>query len=124
MYSDKGGNDADRDGHEADGRIGRQLRLLSREIDEDNIVKICQQIQVMEHFAFRKRQNSIGNLFCANLQESLVVHDNMRYIRYNLITIGNSLIETFKLATSWQTRAVVALTLARLGYVSDLDFNR
>lgn len=29
-----------------DGRIGRQLRLLSRELDEDNVLKICQQLQV------------------------------------------------------------------------------
>jgi len=29
-----------------DGRIGRQLRLLSRETDEDVITKICQQLQV------------------------------------------------------------------------------
>ena len=29
-----------------DGRIGRQLRLLSRETDEDVICKICQQLQV------------------------------------------------------------------------------
>lgn len=29
-----------------DGKIGRQLRLLSRETDEDVIIKICQQLQV------------------------------------------------------------------------------
>ena len=50
--------------------------------------------------------------------------ENLRYIRYNLLTIGNSLMEAFKLATSAQTRSAVALTLARLGYVSDHEFHR
>ena len=39
---DKGNESADSE----DGRIGRQLRLLSRETDEDVICKICQQLQV------------------------------------------------------------------------------
>lgn len=33
-----------------EGRIGRQLRLLSRETDEDVICKICQQLQVSRYF--------------------------------------------------------------------------
>lgn len=33
-----------------DGRIGRQLRLLSRETDEDVICKICQQLQALKTF--------------------------------------------------------------------------
>ena len=33
-----------------DGRIGRQLRLLARETDEDSLLKICQQLQVEIYF--------------------------------------------------------------------------
>ena len=32
-----------------EGRIGRQLRLLMRETDEEVIAKICQQLQVLMH---------------------------------------------------------------------------
>ncbi|KAK4015632.1 hypothetical protein OUZ56_030607 [Daphnia magna] len=83
-----------------DGRIGRQLRLLSRETDEEVICKICQQ-----------------------LQEAFLLQDNLRYIRYNLIPIANSLIETYKVANSAQARQAISLAISKLGYVSDHDFN-
>lgn len=38
-------NDPSENFSSEDGRIGRQLRLLSRETDEDVICKICQQLQ-------------------------------------------------------------------------------
>ena len=53
-----------------------------------------------------------------------MLQDNLRYVRYNLITIGNSLIEALKMVTSFQTRREIALTLSRLGFVSDHDFHR
>ena len=84
-----------------DGRIGKQLRLLSRETDEDIIIKICRQ-----------------------LQESFLVQENLRYIRYNLIPTANSLLDAQKLVNSFQARFEIALTLSRLGYVSDHDFHR
>ena len=84
-----------------DGRIGKQLRLLSRETDEDVIIKICRQ-----------------------LQESFLIQENLRYIRYNLLPTANSLMETLKLVNSTQARFEIALTLSRLGYVSDHDFHR
>ena len=40
-------NESSGDGYSSeDGRIGKQLRLLARETDEDVIIKICQQLQV------------------------------------------------------------------------------
>ena len=44
---DKGG-DFSSDNFSEDGRIGRLLRLLSRETDEDVICKIGQQLQVLQ----------------------------------------------------------------------------
>lgn len=41
------GNDYGSENFNEDGRIGRQLRLLSRETDEDVICKICTQLQVV-----------------------------------------------------------------------------
>ncbi|EFX69271.1 hypothetical protein DAPPUDRAFT_228726, partial [Daphnia pulex] len=93
-------NDSNENFSSEDGRIGRQLRLLSRETDEEVIIKICQQ-----------------------LQEAFLLQDNLRYIRYNLIPIGNSLIETYKLINSTQARQTVSLAISRLGFVSDHDFN-
>jgi len=84
-----------------DGRIGKQLRLLSRETDEDVIIKICRQ-----------------------LQESFLIQENLRYIRYNLIPTANGLMDAQKLVNSFQARFEIALTLSRLGYVSDHDFHR
>ena len=43
---EKSSESADNHAGQEEGRIGRQLRLLSREINEDNIVKICHQLQV------------------------------------------------------------------------------
>jgi hypothetical protein len=40
-------NDSTENFSSEDGRIGRQLRLLSRETDEEVIIKICQQLQVI-----------------------------------------------------------------------------
>lgn len=57
-------------------------------------------------------------------QEAFLLQDNLRYIRYNLIPIANSLVETYKLANSAQARQAISLAISRLGYVSDHDFNR
>lgn len=53
-----------------------------------------------------------------------MLSDNFRYIRYNLMSIANSLLDTLRSITSAQARQTVAQTIARLGYVSDHDFER
>lgn len=52
-----------------------------------------------------------------------MVHDNVRYVRYNLMSIGNSLMDIYKVVTSSQARREVSITLSRLGFVSDHDFH-
>lgn len=105
-----------------DGRIGRQLRLLSRETDEDVIIKICQQLQVFRHSSIIFFLLLLKILF--ELQEAFLLQDNLRYIRYNLIGIGNSLLDTYKLVSSQQGRQSISMAISRLGFVSDHDFNR
>lgn len=51
------------------------------------------------------------------------MQENVRYVRYNLLSIGNGLMDVYKVVTSIQARREVSTTLARLGYVSDHDFH-
>ena len=51
------------------------------------------------------------------------MQDNVRYVRYNLLSIGSGLMDVYKVATSTQARREVSMAIARLGYVSDHDFH-
>ncbi|KYN40743.1 Serine/threonine-protein kinase SMG1 [Trachymyrmex septentrionalis] len=84
-----------------DSRISKLLRRLCREDDYDHLMVLCKQVQ-----------------------ESIVAHENQRYIRRNLETICESLLDFLHSGPGQEAKQQVAKCLGRIGYVVEQDFKR
>lgn len=84
-----------------DSRISKLLRRLCREDDYDHLMVLCKQVQ-----------------------EGIVAPENQRYIRRNLETICESLLDFLHSGSGQEVRQQVAKCLGRIGYVVEQDFKR
>ncbi|KYM96819.1 Serine/threonine-protein kinase SMG1 [Cyphomyrmex costatus] len=84
-----------------DSRISKLLRRLCREDDYDHLMVLCKQVQ-----------------------ESIVAPENQRYIRRNLETICESLLDFLHSGPGQEAKQQVAKCLGRIGYVVEQDFKR
>ncbi|XP_011689275.1 PREDICTED: serine/threonine-protein kinase SMG1 [Wasmannia auropunctata] len=84
-----------------DSRISKLLRRLCREDDYDHLMVLCKQVQ-----------------------EGIVAPENQRYIRRNLETICESLLDFLHSGPSQEAKQQVAKCLGRIGYVVEQDFKR
>lgn len=83
-----------------DSKISKLLRRLCREDDYDHFV------------------------LCKQVQEGIVAPENQRYIRRNLETICESLLDFLHSGPGQEAKQQVAKCLGRIGYVVEQDFKR
>ncbi|KAL0113113.1 hypothetical protein PUN28_012373 [Cardiocondyla obscurior] len=84
-----------------DSRISKLLRRLCREDDYDYLMALCKQVQ-----------------------EGIVAPENQRYIRRNLETICEGLLDFLHSGPGQEAKQQVAKCLGRIGYVVEQDFKR
>nr|CAD7257211.1 unnamed protein product [Timema shepardi] len=84
-----------------DSRISKLLRRLCREDDSEKSISLCKQ-----------------------LQESLMVQENGRYIRRSLDLIAESLLDMLHSGPGPEVKYQAAQCLGRVGYVLEQDFKR
>lgn len=84
-----------------DSKISKLLRRLCREDDYDHLVVLCKQVQ-----------------------EGIVAPENQRYIRRNLETICESLLDFLHSGPGQEVKQQIAKCLGRIGYVVEQDFKR
>ncbi|XP_063243710.1 serine/threonine-protein kinase SMG1 isoform X2 [Bacillus rossius redtenbacheri] len=84
-----------------DSRISKLLRKLCREGDPEKSVSLCKQ-----------------------LQDSLMVPENNRYIRRSFDTIAESMLDILHSGPGYDAKCEAAKCLGRVGYVLEQDFKR
>lgn len=84
-----------------DSRISKLLRRLCREDDYDHLIVLCKQVQ-----------------------EGIVAPENQRYIRRNLETICESLLDFLYSGPGQEVKQQIVKCLGRIGYVVEQDFKR
>ncbi|KAL6259418.1 hypothetical protein P5V15_009339 [Pogonomyrmex californicus] len=84
-----------------DSRISKLLRRLYREDDCDHFMVLCRQVQ-----------------------EGIIAPENQRYLRRNLETTCESLLDLLRSGPSQEAKQQAAKCLSQIGYVIEQDFKR